>query len=111
MRPPWPLIIVPLLITLAGCATRPTAPPVVGRPKIEGRVTSVAHKDIRIVTALAQRQMRHDIGWAVPIERIMVFDRDHISVDYSHGGYTHSLPMRRVNGAWEPPPMHVVVDG
>ena len=78
-------------------------------PRIEGRAKSVSRDDIRILTALAQRDMRHSIGWAVPVERIEVHDRNHVAVVYSYGGSTYWLPMKRINGVWVPPPLGVTV--
>ena len=101
------LLLLFIALQLSGCAVRPVPP--FPEPRIEGRVKAVSRDDIRIVTAFAQRDMRHELGWAVPIERIHVHDRDHVAVDYSYGGYTHSLPMKRVNGVWVPPPLGVTV--
>ena len=104
MRCAWLLIVMALLVLLAGCAT-PRATP----HKLVGRVKIVSQRDIQVVTAFTRRQMQYAIGWAVPIDRIEISDRDHITVVYLHNGYTNSLPFKRVRGVWVPPPLGVTV--
>lgn len=101
MRRLFALLVV---LQLTACAMKPFPP-----PTIEGRAKSLSQNDLRVLTALAEREMRYDIGWAVPIERIQVHDYDHVSVVYSYGRYTHSLPMKRIDGVWVPPAPGVAV--
>ncbi len=90
MRHVLRLLVILQVAVFAGCAMKPFPP-----PQIVGRVKSVSDHDIQIVTMIAERQMREDIGWAVPITQIEVRDHDHFTVTYSYGEHTWQLPVTR----------------
>jgi len=98
-----------LFMALHVAALASHAEPTRSQPKIEGRVGSVTQKDIREVIALAQRDMRHEFGRLIPIDRIQVHDHNNISVIYLHEGHTYWVPIKRVHGVWTPPPPGIYV--
>jgi hypothetical protein len=107
MRHFLPFFLVLQVAVLTGCAVKPFP-----APKIEGRVGSISHDDIVVVTALTERHMRYHIGWALPIDRIVVRDHDYIAVIYSYGPHEYRIPMTRVHGTWvSPAPDSVMVTG
>jgi hypothetical protein len=104
MRRFLPLFIALQIAALAGGAE--STPP---QPKIEGHVGRVSRSDIRQVIALAQRDMRHEFGRVIPIDRIQVEDHNHIMVWFSHEGHNIGVPIKRVHGVWTLPPPGVYV--
>jgi hypothetical protein len=96
-----------LVLHLAVLAAR--AAPAPHQPKIEGRVSTVSRRDIQEVIVLAQRDMRHEFGRVIPIDRIKVQDRNHLFVVYSHERHGYWVPMKRVRGVWTPPPPGIYV--